>query len=137
MAFSVQMTNKNEILMIINGCNDKNCTGENGCGQFDIITVPYDSRNVSPPMRLLLHNIFGRQYRLKNILTKYEEFYENEENKGKNGCETMKNIIIDDCNTDNDWKICSKCYEEYKNDERKFEKVYYTIPDLLYCDFHI
>jgi hypothetical protein len=80
--------------------------------------------------------MFGRQHRLEGILRKYEQFYEKQENKNKNGIDTMKNIIIEDCNTDEDWKICSKCYEEYKNKERNFEQVYYTIPNLEGCDFH-
>jgi len=135
MAFILR-ANGRYVEMVINGCNDPNCTEENGCGQIELFCSPYDQKNVSPLVILFLHNIFGRQDMLEGILRKYEQFYEKQENKGKNGIDTMKDIIIEDCNIDESWKICPKCYEEYKNNKAVFENVSYTIPDLKGCDYH-
>ena len=136
MAFSIKYDNDTDFInMVITGCHDKNCT-EHGCGEFEHISKKFDRKLVSPLGRLFLHLMFNRRHRIEGILKKFEDFYDIEENKEIHGLKVMKNIIIEDCNTDTDWKVCKTCYENYKNDTRKFEDVYYTVPQYDFCDEH-
>ena len=109
---------------------------KNGCGSFEFISQKFDQNLVSPLGRLYLHLMFGRKHRVDGILKKFEEFYDIEENKELHGLKVMKDIIIEDCNSDPDWKVCKICHENYKNDTRKFENVYYTVPELNSCEEH-
>lgn len=104
MAFSLKFdSSKNSIDMIMSGCHDPECSGKNGCGEFETISKEFHNRLVSPLGRLYLHLVFGRKHRINGILKKFEEFFDLEENKDLNGLKVMKNIIIEDCNSDNDW----------------------------------
>jgi hypothetical protein len=138
MVFSIKYNNDNDSIdMMITGCHDPSCNKKNGCGEFEHISKPFHPKLVSPLGRLFLHLTFNRMHRIENILKKFEEFFDIEENKDIHGLKIMKDLIIEDCNTDNDWKVCKTCYEKYKNGTRKFEDVYYIVPKFDLCEEHI
>ena len=72
-----------------------------------------------------------------NLLIKqFQEYFDDNKNFEENGIDYFKKIILENLETDESWKICSKCDTEYKNKSRTFEKINYIVPEKDSCFFH-
>lgn len=105
-----------------------------------IVREPFSPDRASPVTRLFLHQFFGRSYRLDNILGKYVAVIESqtaEEKAVEDGLFILQHIIIEDCKTDRDWRICQECSREYEDGTRPFENVLFVVPTKRLCPEHV
>jgi hypothetical protein len=130
----------NEIELVISGCHNGECkeksNGHVVCGEIEILTENFHPYLASPLTRLFLHIQFGRKYKIDEIISKFDKYFENGQHNDENAIPFLKKTILEELETDNSWKICTKCKTEYDNKTRKFEKIYYIIPSENLCIMH-
>jgi len=146
MALVVNMQ-KDKLVVILAGCVGKKSCGDK-CDKMQQY-VEYVDLNINKPslavsslMRLFLHTIFGRLYRIDQILKKYEDIVNIMEITNPNlnhtdGLRIMKSLILEDLKSDADWKVCQKCEQEYDSGIRPFQRVLYTVPSIKTCNEHL
>lgn len=134
MAISIKYNN-GIIDCIISGCH---CSG-NGCNtnKCDILKVSekFNVNRATPITRMFLHTSFGRQSNIDNIIYKFTQHFD-EQNEDENGLNYMKKLILDDCEKDKTWKMCPICQTEYNEKIRKFENIIFIVPYLDACVEH-
>jgi hypothetical protein len=137
MALLIDNDENKVITLVICGCHNGNCCKQsNGCGKKIILKEKYNANRATPITRLFLHSVFGRKYRLNALINKFNEYFDDGKNYNVDGIEYMKKIILEDLETDNGWKICSKCECEYKAKTREFQNIVYIIPTIKFCTEH-
>jgi len=155
MAIYLTKNNNDEIIMILNGCHNKNKCPEkdlstnissmkfseknknNGCCQFEYFIYNFDINKPTPIMRMYLHLVMGRDKRLTQLIEQYNDYFGNIENMDEDGIDYLKKIILEDLDKDVTWKTCIKCKELYNENKIKFEDIIYIVPHLDYCVGHV
>ena len=135
MAISLN-NNGNIFTCTILGCHDTVCGKSNGCGSFLRYERIFDLDRVDPITRLFLHVFYGRKHMIDSLINKFTEHFNNGANLEEDGIEYMKKIILEMHELDSTWKTCPKCKEQYNNQSRKFEDIFYTVPSVEFCVDH-
>jgi len=136
MALSISFENSSIKLYIL-GCHNGNCNKlSNSCGEIEILTEQFHPYVKTPLTRLFLHIQFGQKYIIDNLIKQFQEYFDENKHFEENGIDYFKKIILENLETDESWKICSKCDTEYKNKSRTFEKINYIVPEKDLCFFH-
>jgi hypothetical protein len=128
--------NSGVISCIICACGGKCQSSTESQKSCKLIIEAFNPNKTTPITKLLLHSVFGRKYRLDDILHQYEEKIEINQASTIERIKIFEQIILDDCKSDLDWKICSICEDEYMNEKRAFENVLFIVPELNYCVEH-
>ena len=121
MALLVNCDDNKVITVIIGGCHNGNeCNHSNGCGKSVVLKEKFNIAISTPVTRLFLHVAFGRSYKIKEYMKKFDNYFDNGNNHDVDGIEYMKRVILEDLESDKSWKICPKCDYEYKEKKREF-----------------
>jgi hypothetical protein len=137
MALVLSTNEEGHLECTLNGCHcDSSCQGNCGCGKLVTYRVPFDVNRATAVTRLHLHLIFGRQHKLDEILTAYDNYFENPERAQDDGINIMKGIIFDKLSQDDSWKICPCCETDFQSGRRSWEDVIFIVPDADSCIEH-
>jgi hypothetical protein len=136
MALLISFENSVIQLSII-GCHNGDCkTKSSSCGEVEVIKETFHPYVATPITRLFLHIKFGRKYKIDELISKFDEYFANGKNNQVSGIGYFKKIILEELEKDPGWKICPKCYVEYKENYCNFSNINYIVPNADLCIFH-